>query len=115
MNRYPRVLWNLARLLADRVTQLNDELIAAGISTEASMAQTLSQMYDHRLSAGMEQPEMLPMSVTDLSLRLSSSRETAPRLLKRLQQRGLVTILPNSVQILDHEGLESLLYQLGED
>ena len=115
MTRYPKVLWNLARLLADRVTQLNDELIAAGISTEASMAQSLSKLYIHRLDARATQPEMLPISVTDLSHRLSSSRETAHRLLKRLQTRGLVKILPNSVMILDHGGLEKLLYQLGEE
>ncbi|WP_407570352.1 Crp/Fnr family transcriptional regulator [Deinococcus altitudinis] len=115
MTRYPKVLWNLAKLLADRVTQLNDELIAAGISTEASMAQSLSKLYLHRLEAQAAQPEMLPISVTDLSHRLSSSRETAHRLLKRLQVRGLVKILPNSVLILDHRGLEKLLYQLGEE
>ena len=115
MVRYPKVLWNLARLLADRVTQLNDELIAAGISTEASMAQSLSGLYQRRVVAGALEPEVLPISVTDLSQRLSSSRETAHRILKRLQTRGLVKILPNAVRVLDHEGLEELLHQLGED
>ncbi|WP_407538616.1 Crp/Fnr family transcriptional regulator [Deinococcus radiomollis] len=115
MTRHPKVLWNLARLLAGRVTQLNDELIAAGISTEASMAQSLSRLYAHRVQAGAMRPELLPISVTDLSHRLSSSRETAHRLLKRLQARGLVKILPTSLLILDHTGLEELLYQLGEE
>jgi CRP/FNR family transcriptional regulator, cyclic AMP receptor protein len=115
MNRYPRVLWNLARLLADRVTQLNDELIAAGISTEASMAQVLSQMYGQRLAASTPQPEMLPLSVSDLAQRLSSSRETAHRLLKRLQGRGLVQVLPSAVLVLDRKGLDTLLGQLAEE
>ncbi len=79
------------------------------------MAQSLSRLYAHRLQAGTRQPELLPISVTDLSHRLSSSRETAHRLLKRLQGRGLVKILPSAVQILDHQGLEKLLYQLGEE
>lgn len=115
MNRHPRVLWNLARLLAGRVTQLNDELIAAGISTEASMAQVLGHMYQHRLDAGVPQPGVLPISVTDLAQRLSSSRETSHRLLKRLQQQGLVKILPGAVEVLDREGLDILLYALAEE
>jgi len=115
MNRHPRVLWNLARLLADRVTQLNDELIAAGISTEASMAQVLTQMYDRRVQAGLPDPEVLPLTVTDLAQRLSSSRETAHRLLRRMQVRGLVGVQGGNVKVLDPEGLDNLLYQLAEE
>ncbi len=115
MSRHPRVLWNLARLLADRVTQLNDELIAAGISTEASMAQVLTQMYDRRVQAGLPDPEVLPLTVTDLAQRLSSSRETAHRLLRRMQVRGLVGVQGGNVKVLDPEGLDNLLYQLAEE
>ncbi|GGJ71543.1 Crp/Fnr family transcriptional regulator [Deinococcus aquiradiocola] len=115
MSRHPRVLWNLARLLADRVTQLNDELIAAGISTEASMAQVLTQMYDRRVQAALPDPEVLPLTVTDLAQRLSSSRETAHRLLRRMQVRGLVGVQGGNVKVLDPEGLDNLLYQLAEE
>ena len=55
-------------------------LIAAGISTEASMAQILMQMYTTRLAAGVPDPQHLPMNVSDLAQRLSSSRETTNRL-----------------------------------
>lgn len=115
MNRHPRVLWNLANLLAERVTQLNDELIAAGISTEASMAQVLGQMYSNRLSAGVQQPEVLPLTVTDLSQRLSSSRETAHRLLRRWQQTGIIQIQSHSVRVINPQALERLLFQLAEE
>jgi CRP/FNR family transcriptional regulator, cyclic AMP receptor protein len=115
MNRHPRVLWNLANLLAERVTQLNDELIAAGISTEASMAQVLGQMYSNRVSAGVYQPEVLPLTVTDLSQRLSSSRETAHRLLRRWQQTGIIQIQAHSVRVINPQALERLLFQLAEE
>lgn len=97
MTRSPKVLWNLSWLLADRVTQLMDELIAAGVRTEASRAQSLSRPYAHRPEARIRQPEVLPISVTDLSHPLSSSREITHRPPKRLQERRPVKILPRAV------------------
>ena len=81
------------------------------------MAQALSQMYQRRVDANVPQPEMLPISVTDLAQRLSSSRETAHRLLKRLQGRGIVRTNTGqgTIEVLDREGLEALLYQLAEE
>ena len=114
MNRHPRVLWNLARLLATQVAQLHDELIAAGISTEASMTQVLLQMQTRRREAGIPQPEVLDLNPADLALRLSSSRETVHRLLRRLEGRRLVEVRPGTVRVLDPEGLEDLFYTLSE-
>ena len=114
MNRHPRVLWNLARLLAAQVAQLHDELIAAGISTEASMTQVLLQMQICRRKAGIPQPEVLDLNTTDLALRLSSSRETVHRLLRRLEGRRLVEVRPGTVRVLDSEKLEKLFYRLAE-
>ena len=117
VNRYPKVLWNLARLLAERVTQLNDELIAAGISTEASMAQVLVQMYRGRLEAGVVHPELLHINVSDLAQRLSSSRETTSRLLKKLSGQELlrVSIHEGIVELLDVPGLDALLHLLASE
>ena len=114
MNRHPRVLWNLARLLAAQVAQLHDELIAAGISTEASMVQVLLQMQTRRREAGMPQPEVLDLNTNDLAQRLSISRETTHRLLRRLEGRRLVEVQPGTIRILDYEGLENLFYKLAE-
>ena len=114
MNRHPRVLWNLARLLAAQVAQLHDELLAAGISTEANMVQVLLQMQICRRKAGIPQPEVLDLNTTDLALRLSSSRETIHRLLRRLEGRRLVEVRPGTVRVLDPEGLEHLFYKLSE-
>ncbi|WP_425147071.1 Crp/Fnr family transcriptional regulator [Deinococcus sp.] len=117
VNRYPRVAWNLARLLAERVTQLNDELIAAGISTEASLVQVLLQMYGARLRAEVADPHLLPLSLSDLAQRLSSSRETVSRLLKRLSVLGLAHLCPERgvVKLQDSAGLEALLEHLASD
>ncbi|GGQ99742.1 Crp/Fnr family transcriptional regulator [Deinococcus ruber] len=117
VNRYPKVLWNVARLLAERVTQLNDELIAAGISTEASMAQVLVQMYNVRLAAGTTDPQHLPINVSDLSQRLSSSRETTSRLLKKLSGQKLVQVhVPEgTIELLNAPSLEELLHHLASD
>ena len=114
VNRHPRVLWNLARLLAAQVAQLHDELIAAGISTEANMIQVFLQMQIRRREAGISQPEVLDLNSNDLALRLSSSRETVHRLLRRLEGRRLVEVRPGTVRVLDPEGLEELFYTLSE-
>ena len=114
VNRHPRVLWNLARLLAAQVAQLHDELIAAGISTEANMIQVFLQMQIRRREAGISQPEVLDLNSNDLALRLSSSRETVHRLLRRLEGRRLVEVRPGTVRVLDPEGLDELFYTLSE-
>ena len=113
MNRHPRMLWNLARLLAAQVAQLHDELIAAGISTEASMTQVLLQMQTRR-QAEIPEPEVLDLNTADLALRLSSSRETVHRLLRRLEGRRLIEVRSGTVRGLDSEGLEKLFYRLAE-
>ncbi|MFC4455564.1 Crp/Fnr family transcriptional regulator [Deinococcus sonorensis] len=115
--RHPRVLWNLARLLADRVTQQNDELIALGVSTEANIAQAFLQLYRQRLTAGTPQPERLPMTMHDLTQRVSSSRETANRLVRKLSKQQLIRTLPDhsGIELLDVEALEHLLFDLADD
>lgn len=113
--RFPKVLWNLARILAERVNAQNDELIAHGISTEASMAHVFVNLYHQRAGAHEEKPEELPLSQADLMLRLSASRETVSRVLKKLEREGFVRVGAGSVQILDVERLEGLVYGLDEE
>lgn len=112
--RYPRVLWNLARVLAERVSVLNDELIAAGISTEASMIHAFLQLHDQRALAGEEAPADLPLGPSDLMRRLSSSRETVHRVLRKLQREKLVEAKESGVRLLDVEALRELVDGLEE-
>ena len=108
LQRYPGILWNLSRLLAERVTFLNDELIAFGLNTEAALSHVFTSLYRQRVRAGVPQPEVLPLGTHDIMLRISSSRETVSRVMKKLERQGLVTVGAQSVTLLDPGGLERI-------
>lgn len=108
LRRHPRVLWNLATLLAERVTSLNDELIAFGQNTEAALAHVFSQLHRVRVRAGVPHPEELPLSTGEIMQRVSSSRETVGRVLRRLEERGLLRATAQGVTLLDPGALEAV-------
>ncbi|MFC6591032.1 Crp/Fnr family transcriptional regulator [Deinococcus lacus] len=108
LRRHPGLLWNLARSLADRITALNDELIAFGHNTEAALAHVAVQQYHQRAAAGLERPEYLPLGTVDLMQRLSSSRETVARVVRKLEKQGYLHATPSHIELLDVAGLETL-------
>ncbi|EYB68249.1 Crp/FNR family transcriptional regulator [Deinococcus phoenicis] len=108
LRRHPRVLWNLAEMLARRVTFLNDELIAFGLNTEAALSHVFANLYRQRAAAGVPQPEVLPLGTADIMARTSSSRETVSRVLKKLEAQGVLTVTPQAVTLLDLAGLEAV-------
>ena len=115
LSRYPKVLWNLARILADRVAALNDELIALGISTEAAMAYVFVNLQRQREAAGESAPADLPFSQQDLMQRLSASRETVVRVLRKLEKEGVVRAENGAVRLLDLARLDALIHGLEEE
>ena len=114
LRRHPRVLWNLAEMLARRVTFLNDELIAFGQNTEAALTHVFANLYRQRLAAGVPQPEVLPLGTQDIMARTSSSRETVSRVLKRLEAHNILEVSPRSVTLLDLAALEALSFEGAE-
>ena len=108
LRRYPMLLWNLGRLLAERVTFLNDELIAFGMNTEAALSHVFMNLYRQRLGAGVARPEVLPLSTQDIMLRISSSRETVSRVMRKLEKQGMVKVGAHGVTLLDPDGLERI-------
>lgn len=114
LRRHPQVLWNLAEMLAQRVTLLNDELIAFGQNTEAALAHVFSNLHRQRAAAGVPQPEVLPLTTHDIMLRTSSSRETVARVLRRLEAQGTVRATAQSVTLLDVTALEEVSAALEE-
>lgn len=108
LQRHPRMLWNLTVMLARRVTALNDELIVLGQTTEAALAHVFAKFYQQRLAAGVPEPELLPLSTSEVMARISASRETVTRVLRRMEQQGLLKVSPGAVQLLQPMGLEEL-------
>jgi CRP/FNR family cyclic AMP-dependent transcriptional regulator len=114
LRRHPRVLWNLAELLARRVTFLNDELIAFGLNTEAALAHVFANLYQQRVAAGVPHPEVLPLGTSDLMARTSSSRETISRVIKKLEVQGLIRVTPQTVTLLAPDGLDTVSLEASE-
>lgn len=107
LKRYPDVLWNLSGLLVERVTALNDELIAFGQNTESALSHVFTQLYRQRRAAGVPQPHVLPMGTNDIMQRISSSRETVARVMRKLEKQGLLKHTPHQVTLLDVQRLET--------
>ncbi len=108
LQRHPQVLWNLSVMLVERVTFLNDELIAFGLNTQAALSHVFLHLYRQRLAAGVPEAATLPLSTNDIMLRISSSRETVSRVMRTLAGLGLVQATSNTVVLLDPEGLGDL-------
>lgn len=105
LQRHPKVLWNLAVMLARRVLFLNDELIALGQTTEVALVYVLLGLYRQRQEADTPNPHMLPMTTTDLMNRVSASRETVTRVTRRLESLGLVKVSSRQIVLLEPEAL----------
>lgn len=114
LRRHPGVLWNLAEMLARRVTLLNDELIAFGQNTEAALAHVFSNLYAQRVAAGVPHPEVLPLGTADIMARTSSSRETVSRVLKKLEAQGVVRAAAQTVTLLSPAALEEVSLEAAE-
>ncbi|GGR80356.1 Crp/Fnr family transcriptional regulator [Deinococcus sedimenti] len=114
LRRYPDVLWNLSAMLVRRVTFLNDELIAFGLNTEAALSHVFTNLYQQRVRAGVPDPEVLPLTTQDIMARISSSRETVSRVMRRLQQANLVKSNGQQVMLLDVDGLLGITLEEAE-
>lgn len=114
LQRHPRLLWNLTVMLAGRVTSLNDELIALGQNTQVGLAHVFAGMYRQRLAAGVPDATLLPLSTSDVMSRVSASRETVTRVLRRMEQQGLLKMTSAGVRVLEPQGLEDLSLE-GDD
>lgn len=108
LQRHPRMLWSLTVMLAQRITMLNDELIVLGQTTETALAHVFSRMYAQRLGAGVPNPHLLPLSTAEVMSRVGASRETVTRVLRRMEQQGLLRNGSGGIQLLDTSALEEL-------
>ena len=108
LKRHPQVLWNLSSMLVQRVTFLNDELIAFGLNTESALSHVFTSLYRQRVQAGVPDPQVLPLSTQDIMARISSSRETVSRVMRKLETAGLLTYTSAQVTLIDPDGLENI-------
>lgn len=57
----------------------------------------------------MPEPATLPLSITDIMLRVSASRETVVRVLRKLERQHFLTMTAHSITLLDPQGIEEVI------
>ena len=66
------------------------------------------------MAAGVPDANLLPLSTSDVMSRVSASRETVTRVLRRMEQQGLLKMTSAGVRLLEPQGLEDLSLE-GDD
>ncbi|GGJ19788.1 Crp/Fnr family transcriptional regulator [Deinococcus roseus] len=113
--KYPQILWNLASILAERLTQTNRDLtMRTFANAETWIAYTLHSMFEERHRKNVPKHNELPVTHADLARRSGNSRETITRTLKKLEEVGVVKTHPRMIKILNADELEALANDLGD-
>jgi len=101
LKRHPEAALALARILADIVRRLSDELEAMKFSTIES------RLLDKICERAAERREVVVTHAT-LAAEVGATRENVSRLLGRLKKKGVVALGRGRIEILDHRGLEQM-------
>ncbi len=117
LDRHPHVLWNLTRVLAKRLGDMNREVeILSFATTQACIAYALQALY---LRGGFRTNKdglpTLEFTHQDLANRTGNSRETITRALRDLEREGIIYTRPGFISLLKPEALESIIYGLREN
>jgi CRP-like cAMP-binding protein len=101
LKRHPEAALALARILADVVRRLSDELEAMKFSS--AEARLLFRLFER----GTGRREIQVTHAT-LAIEVGATRENVSRLLGKLEKKRIVTLGRGRIEILDHRALEKL-------
>ncbi len=116
LDRHPHVLWNLARILAKRLGDMNREVeMLSFSSTQSCVAYAMQGMYLRgAFKTGKDGLPTLEFTHQDLANRTGNSRETITRVLKDLEKDGIIKTRPGIISLLKPHALEAVIYGLRE-
>ncbi|MFN3266259.1 MAG: Crp/Fnr family transcriptional regulator [Deinococcales bacterium] len=117
LDRNPAVLWNLTKILAKRLGDMNREVeVLSSASTTACVAYALQALY---LRGGFKSDKdglpTLEFTHQDLANRSGNSRETITRALKDFEKEGIIKTRPGMITLLKPEALEAIIFGLRDD
>jgi CRP/FNR family transcriptional regulator, cyclic AMP receptor protein len=117
LERYPLVLWNLANIMAGRLGDMNREVeMLSFASTQACVAYALQSLYLRgAFIAGAEGRPTLGFTHQDLANRTGNSRETITRVLRDLENEGIIKTRPGQITLLRPEALEDIIFGLRDE
>jgi len=113
IRRYPLLAHNLARIVAARLREMNDEVLFLTFEEARSkVAFALLKLRRHRHGAPREQGWFVPIVHQEIANLAGTSRETATRVVHELRDRGVIESVPGGLLLKDLEALETVLYGL---
>lgn len=117
LDRYPQVLWSLARIMASRLGEMNREVeVLSFASTQACVAYALHSLYLRGgFVPGPDGHAQLGFTHQDLANRTGNSRETITRVLREFESAGIIRTKPGTITLLTPDALEDVIYGFRED
>jgi CRP/FNR family transcriptional regulator, cyclic AMP receptor protein len=117
LDRYPQVLWNLTKILAKRLGDMNREVeILSSASTTSCVAYALQALYLRGgFRSGKDGLPMLEFTHQDLANRTGNSRETITRALRDFEKDGVIKTRPGVITLLKPEALEAIIFGLRDN
>ncbi len=114
LDRHPHVLWNLTRILAKRLGDMNREVeMLSFSSTQSCVAYALQGLYLRGgFKSGKDGLPTLEFTHQDIANRTGNSRETITRVLKDLEKDGIIKTRPGLISLLRPEALEAIIFGL---
>jgi CRP/FNR family transcriptional regulator, cyclic AMP receptor protein len=117
LDRHPHVLWNLTRILAKRLGDMNREVeMLSFASTQACVAYALQGLYLRGgFKSGKDGLPTLEFTHQDLANRTGNSRETITRVLRDLEKESIIKTRPGLIALLRPEALEAIIFGLRDN
>jgi len=113
IGRYPRIAHNLARILAQRLREMNHEVeVLTFEESRGKVAYALLKLFRHEFGEPTPRGRLLPITQRELADIAGTSRETVTRVINEFQGRGYLNSETGKVEVFDPAGLERVLYDL---
>lgn len=108
LSHYPVVLENYLSLLSNRLFMLNSKLKTLSLETlRQKLADFILKEYKKQKSLKLD----IKISRKEMAEHLSVQRPSLSREMMHMQDEGLITYDKNTIEIMDLEALENLLYE----
>jgi len=113
INRFPRIAHNLAKIVAQRLREMNHEVeVLTFEESRGKIAYALLKLYRHEFGEPTKRGRVLPLTQRELADIAGTSRETVTRVINEFQELGYLHNDTGLIEIYNPAGLERVLYDL---
>ncbi len=113
LRRFPLLGHNLARIIASRLREMNDEILFLTFEeAKSKVAFALLKLYRHRHGEPRDGGWFIPIVHQEIANLAGTSRETATRVVHELRDRGIIAVTFGGLVLRDLDALEQVLYGL---